>query len=112
MERQERVAKLKKAITLFTIFKFVGLGLLILGGIFFLVDMVNYVVALTDAMMSTDDTAILNVFFTFIIKGTGSMSLLMIGLAALIVFGILGKKKKSAYSLLMVEIAQEATPAE
>ena len=112
MEKQERVAKLKKAITLFTIFKFVGLALLILGGVLFIKDMVNYVVALTDAMMSADDTAILNVFFTFILQGTGSMTILMLGLAALIVFGILGKKKKSAYSLLMVEIAQEATPAQ
>ena len=74
--------------------------------------MVNYVQALLPAIQSGDETLILDVYFTFIIKGSGSMSVLMIGLAALIVFGILGKKKKSAYSLLMVEIAQEATPAQ
>ena len=112
MERQEQVAKLKKQITLFTIFKFVGLGLLILGAILFVFDMVDYVKELLDVMSAGDDMGIINAFFKAVMKGTGSMYLFLIGLAALIVFSILGKKRKSAYALLMVEIADNATVVE
>ena len=41
-------------------------------------------------MSAGDDMGIINAFFKAVMKGTGSMYLFLIGLAALIVFSILG----------------------
>lgn len=107
MDNQARLSKLKTAITLFTIFKFVGLALLILGGILFAIDMVEYCKNLLDAMNAGNDDALVNAFVTFIFEGSASMFLLMLGIAALIVFSILGKKKKAAKVSLENQIRNE-----
>ena len=104
---QERYEKLNKTVKLFTALKFVGLGLLILGAILFIVDMVQYVNLLSDAFNVGDETLIMESYVTFVIEGTGSMTLLIVGLAALIVFSILSKKKKAQLALLKASINSE-----
>ena len=101
---QERYEKLNKTVKLFTALKFVGLGLLILGAILFIVDMVQYVNLLSDAFNAGDETLIVESYVTFVLEGTGSMTLLIVGLAALIVFSILSKKKKAQLALLKTSI--------
>lgn len=106
MNNEERMAKLNKAIKIFTVFKFVGLGLLIIGGILFSIDLMYYIIDLFDAMTAGNEDMILNAFVTFIVNGTLSLSLLMLGLAALIVFSILRKKKKAEYVKLQNSTAE------
>ena len=101
---QERYEKLNKTVKLFTALKFVGLGLLILGAILFIGEMVQYVNLLSDAFNVGDETLIMESYVTFILEGTGPMTLLMVGLAALIVFSILSKKKKVQLALLKTSI--------
>lgn len=101
---QEKYEKLNKTVKLFTALKFVGLGLLILGAILFIVDMVQYVNLLSDAFNVGDETLIMESYVTFVLEGTCSMTLLMVGLAALIVFSILSKKKKLQLALLKTSI--------
>lgn len=94
MEKTEQVKKLKTAATLFNVFKFVGLAVLIIGGI----------------MMSWHSFKYLLVFFSYLDGSTGantvnaaaveyfkqlfkSLAVLLVGLAALITFSVLRGKK-------------------
>lgn len=114
MEQQEQLKKLKTAVTLFTIFKFVGLALLIIGGL----------------LLSIHSGIYMFNFFMFILNDTGSAEsinaqalvylgqaakdfiMLLVGLAALITFSILRSKKANKIKeMKQAEALKEAVDA-
>ena len=110
MDNQEQVKKLKTAATIFKIFKFVGLAVLIFGGIMISYSSYEYLlVFFTYLQGGASSNAVSSAAATYLVKLFKFLVVLLVGLAALITFNIL--KNKKLKKLNEIKHAQEIKEA-
>ena len=94
MEKQEQVKKLKTAATIFNVFKFLGLAILIIGGIMMSWHSFKYLIVFFSYLQdAVSDSALLEAVSTYFRQLLTSLAILLVGLAMLITFSILRSKK-------------------
>lgn len=114
MNNQEEIRKLKKAATTFNVFKFVGLGLLILGGIMLSWHSYSYLIVFFQYMLNDIGSAgaVADAALQYFANLFESLGILLVGLAMLITFSVLrGKKSKKIEELKRAEEIKEAVEA-
>ena len=91
---QEQLKKLKTAVTLFTIFKFVGLAVLVIGGIMLSVHSTLYLYKFFMYLQGSGSAeGIGNAAIVYLGQAAKDFAIALVGLAALITFSILRSKK-------------------
>ena len=94
MENQEQVKKLKTAATIFNVFKFLGLAILIIGGVMMSWHSFRYLVVFFSYLQdAVSDSALLAAVSTYFRQLLTSLAILLVGLAMLITFSVLRSKK-------------------
>ena len=113
MNQQEQVKKLKTAVTLFTIFKFVGLALLILGGVMLSWHSTMYLLKFFNYLQGSGSASSVNsAAVAYLVQAAKDFVLLLVGLAALITFSILRNKKADKIKeIKQAEAIKEAVDA-
>ena len=110
MENQEQVKKLKTAATIFNVFKFLGLAVLIVGGVMMSWHSFRYLVVFFSYLQdAVSDSALLAAVSTYLRQLITSLAILLVGLAMLITFSVLRSKKSR--QLEAIERAEEIKAA-
>lgn len=107
MNNSEQLKKVKSAFTVFTVFKFLGLATLIIGGIIIVFGSSMYLVKFFQYFNTDNTNALLDaiqVYFGQLIKGGITA---VIGLILLITFSILRNKKYAKMQELKKEIENQ-----
>lgn len=113
MENQEQVKKLKTASTLFNVFKFVGLAVLIVGGVLMSWHSFKYLLVFFSYLQgAASDSTLLAAVSTYFRQLLTSLAILLVGLAMLITFSVLrSKKSRQIEAIVRAEEIKEAVSA-
>ena len=113
MEQQAQLKKLKTAVTLFTIFKFVGLAVLIIGGLLLSIHSGIYMFNFLMYIQGSGSASSINAeAIAYLSQAAKDFIMLLVGLAALITFSILRSKKANKIKeIKQAEALKEAVEA-
>lgn len=107
MGKYEDIQKMKKTGRLFKGLKFIGLALLIVGGLILVLGSSDYLLKFFNYMQYGNDSALIDAIQTYFRRLITSVALIVPGLVVLIVFNKVGNRKLANAAKLEAELAKE-----